>query len=314
LFARALWRFAAGLTFGAMDASTILLVTKTFARIAIPLVAFSVGLGAASAELTWLLRERSLMLRSLLATLVIVPVLTIAMVLSVRLPPEIRQGLIITSLSIGPVVALRRTAKAAGDMSYALGLDLLLLALSVVYVPGAVAILAAAFHRALQVSVSAVAVPVFFIQLLPLVAGVVLARIAPRVSERIARPVTIVANVLFALLVLLVLALTWRGVVGIGLVGFIASASVALMAIVIGHALGGPLPETRRVLATFCAVKFPLLAFLIAMASPLGKRLLPVVLAYLLVSAIFVAVYGAISKAARGGRAAPARPAPTGAA
>ena len=73
---------------------------------------------------------------------------------------------------------------------------------------------------------------------------------------------------------------------------WLASAVVATGALVDRHLLGGPAVETRGPLASASAMRFPALALLLATVAPLGKRLVPVVAADIVVSLVAVAVYG----------------------
>jgi hypothetical protein len=92
----------------------------------------------------------------------------------------------------------------------------------------------------------------------------------------------------------------------VGAGAWVTSALVAGVAVVIGHALGGPGPETRSVLAAHSTIRFPPLALLIAAAAGAEQRLLPVVLVYVIASSIAVAVYAAARKALQHRRQRPA--------
>jgi BASS family bile acid:Na+ symporter len=289
-------------------------VVRAGAQFAIPVVTFAVGLGAGELRTATLRRQRRLLGRALLATLLVVPVLTVLLAKVLPIPPDVRAGLMTAGVAVGPVAALRPAGKAGkgeSDAAYALALNLTLLLASLLYVPLAVKAIDLAFHRDLQVSMPAVLRPVILAELVPLLAGLAVAWLVPRSAARLAAPAAIAGNVLLACVALLVLALLWRGVLRIGGAGLLATGAAAAAAISVGHALGGPRPGTRVVLAAFSAMKFPAMALVIATAAQQGRRALPVVLAYLLTSGAAVFLYGVLRRVVSGARTA--RPAPAGA-
>ena len=66
------------------------------------------------------------------------------------------------------------------------------------------------------------------------------------------------------------------------------------------------------VLASFCTMRFPVMGIVIATATQLGKKTLPVIVAYVLISSLELVLYGLLRKAIRRGAATP-RSAPAGA-
>ena len=67
--------------------------------------------------------------------------------------------------------------------------------------------------------------------------------------------------------------------------------AIPLGEIVVGHVAGGAHPGVRRMLVTFSAVRFPALALLLASVARRGREFLPVILAYLISTAVLVALY-----------------------
>jgi bile acid:Na+ symporter, BASS family len=275
---------------------------RTLAHIAVPLVAFAVGLSAATAEVTWLWRRPGLLLRSLLAVLILIPAAAIVLVLLLPLPPGVGAGLVIIAISVGPVAALKKAKRGGGHESYALGLDLTLLAVSIVFVPAAAAIIGAAFGSTVYVDVRAVARLVLPLQLLPLALGIGIARLWPHFAARITRPVTIAGNAGFALLALVVLVALWKPLLTLGTRGFLVAVALAAAAVAIGHFLGGPEERSRLTLASFGAMRFPALALLLAATHPQRQRVMLEVLAYLIVSVVIVSLYGLAMRSLAGRR------------
>jgi BASS family bile acid:Na+ symporter len=292
-------------------AGSVVTVVRTGAQVAIPIVTFAVGLGAGSLRLPALRKQRGLLGRSLLAVLVLVPAATVLLATVLRLAPEVRAGLLTMAVAVGPAAALRKVGRGNGDADYAVGLNLMLLLASLLYVPLAVKLVGTAFHHDAYVPLRFVLRPLILMELVPLLAGLGLAWLAPRTASQLAKPASIAGNVLLGLVVLMVLALVWHPMLRIGGAGLFATAAAAVLAIAIGHALGGASPRSRMFLASFCAIRFPAMAIVIATATPLGKRVLPVIVAYVLASSVSLVIYGAlrraVSPAAATPRTAPAR-------
>jgi BASS family bile acid:Na+ symporter len=87
---------------------------------------------------------------------------------------------------------------------------------------------------------------------------------------------------------------TWKHLALVGGVGWGVAAAVAVGAVLIGHLLGGPDPESRGVVAAASAMRFPALALVLAAALPRGHLVIPVVIVYVVVAFIATTVYGLI--------------------
>jgi BASS family bile acid:Na+ symporter len=125
---------------------------------------------------------------------------------------------------------------------------------------------------------------------------VLVARLAPGRVARISSVANVVVLVSLGIVVILALGATWRPLVALGGRAWLTCAAVALVAVAAGHVLGGRNGETRLTLAAFSGMRFPALALLLVASVPRGRQLVPVVLAYILTSALVVAVYGFITK------------------
>ncbi len=278
---------------------------KVLVGIAVPLAAYAAGLRAPRTDALWLWRQPSLLLRSLLAILLVVPVGAILLLLPLAISPVAKGGIVVSILAvgIGPIAALKRVQ--GTRPLYEIGLIVTLLLASIVFMPVAVAIVGAVFDRSIPLRAGPVAQVVFTRALLPLSLGLVTGRLWPQFSERVGRYAGWFINGVTLLLVVVAVALTWGRLVGLGPGAWLACALVSVMAIAVGHLLGGPERDTRPVLAGFSALRFPALALLLASVAPNGRALIPVVLAYVLTSSILVTVYG-LALAARERRRAPA--------
>jgi len=289
----------------------------------IPLVSFTTGLlglrqaPGGGAPRLW--RKPEHLSRDLLAILILVPLWTLLLVSIVPLSPVVRAGLLVVALAvgIGPVAGMKRMGGATAEAREALDLNLVVLVISLAFVPIAFAALASLFHREFHVGVGAVAKVVLGRALIPLLLGMGAARLAPRFAAKAGPVLMKIVNIVLLLVLVLALVATAKHLAALGVVGWLVDGAAALGAVIIGHLLGGPDPRTRGIVATASAMRFPALALVLAAAMPRGQQVLPVVIAYALLSFLILTAYGAVM-ARRGHRkqgepVTPLRPAPRGA-
>jgi BASS family bile acid:Na+ symporter len=291
-------------------------IFKVVVSVVIPFASLLTGLRAATVDPFWLLKRPSLLLRSLLAILVLVPVGTVALLEAVRASALVETGLIVAILAvgIGPPSVLKHTRAAEPNIAYEVELNVVLMALAIVFVPTAVALIGKYFRLEVRLEAWRVAGVVLTRAVVPLLVGVLIARLFPRIATPLGRiGAPIVQFVLLAVVALALLA-SWRGLLALGAEGWLTSAAVALGALAVGHICGGPDQANRRVLATFSSIRFPGLALFIASITPLAKNVVPVVLAYVISSVVFVAIYVAVTSRRRrpADRSASLVPTPSG--
>jgi len=273
--------------------------------VAIPLAAFATGLR--TSEPLWLWKRRRLLVRSLLAILVVVPVVDLLLVELLQPSRLIRAGIAVSILSvgIGPPSAFRRTRARDAHVAYEVGLDVALLVLAIVYVPAAVALHGAIFDHPVRLDPAAVARVVLLQMLVPLALGMTVARLAPQMVDRVSLHAGRVAFAALLVVAVVALLVAGRSLIELGLAAWLACALAAASAILIGHVFGAADRQYRAALVAFSVLRFPGLAFLIVAQVRLGHRLIPVVLAYLLASTLLLALYAGAS-ASRARRQRPA--------
>lgn len=274
---------------------TIKEVLQVLLAVLIPLAAFTTGLRAPKPGRRdiRLWRRPPQLLRDLFAVLILVPLWALFLVRVFPVSPLVRGGLLIAVLAvgIGPVAGMKRMGPKAANASEALDLNLVVLVLSIIFVPIAFALVAGYFHRDLHISAGAVAKVVLGRALIPLLLGLAAARFLPRFATSAGPLLSKIINViLLAVLVVAVIA-TWKHLAAVGGVGWLVAAAVAVGAVLIGHLLGGPDPESRGVVAAASAMRFPALALVLAAALPRGHLVIPVVLVYVVVAFLATTIY-----------------------
>src|SRR5215831_16881811 len=108
------------------------------------------GLKTSIDDLLYLIRKPSLLLRSLLAIVVIMPLIAIAFARTFDLQPTVKIALIALAISPIPPLLPKRVIKAGGNLSYELGLMALLAVLAIILVPLSVEFVGAVFSYPLE--------------------------------------------------------------------------------------------------------------------------------------------------------------------
>ncbi len=276
-----------------MNAAQIQALSSLIAVSTVIMSVFSLALGTTVGQATWLFRHPGLLFRSVLAALVLVPVVSTLLVMALGVVEPVAIALVLLAVSPAAPLMRKKAAKVSGDEDYAPSLQLVLASLAIVTVPLSLDLLSALFpaHQA-QVSRWAVASQVGRAQILPLLAGMALRAVSPTWADRLARPLGKLAAMLLAAIAVLVLVMQGKLLLVVGIGGYVAVVLAAVGAILLGHLLGGPRSSTRSALAIASAVRNPGIALLVIQLNFPGRGAGAVVLTYVLVSAILLAIYG----------------------
>jgi BASS family bile acid:Na+ symporter len=172
------------------------------------------------------------------------------------------------------------------------GLNEALLLLALFFLPLALALHRAVFRHELLLAPLAVAKVVLLQVTLPFVLGVLAAKLF-RNRSALERYAAVFVNVTLLLVVLFALGVAWKPLLKLGLSAWLTCSVISMLGILLGHVLGGPDNENRTVLASFSALRFPALSLLLVSIAPEARALMPVVLAYIICSAVLVAIYRA---------------------
>jgi BASS family bile acid:Na+ symporter len=256
-------------------------------QLSIALIVFSIALHARFTDLTYLLRRPGLLARSLLAMFGVMPVLAVALAVVFDLNPLVEVALIAPALAPVPPILPKKQLKAGGAPSYAVGLLAVAGLIAIVYVPAALALLGRIFGRPVHADAAVVAKIVASSILVPLLAGLAVGPLSPAFAAKAAKPIGIVAMLLLVVAALPVLIKEWPSVVA--LVGNFSVVAIALFSVIglaVGHALGGPDPDERTVLALSTATRHPGIAMAIAADMPDKQALLAAVLLICIVGAV----------------------------
>ena len=267
-----------------MDLKHIVMLTL---QVSIFCTVFGFGLKTTTDDLMYLIRRPGLLLRSLLAVFVIMPVIAVTLVRLFDFRHVVEVALIALAISPVPPLLPKRELKAGGQDSYGLGLMAILALLSIAVAPLASSILERVFGHSLTVAPGAIAVLAFKTVLLPLAVGMIVHAAVPRLAEKIEKPVALVANVLLslgAIVFLVTLAPALWALIGQGTL--VAMIIFAVAGLIVGHFMGGAEPSHSVVLALSSACRHPAIALAIAAAAFPREHFGAPIILYLLVGII----------------------------
>jgi bile acid:Na+ symporter, BASS family len=261
-------------------------------QISMGLMVFCVGLHARGEDIVYLLRKPGQLIRSLLAMNIVMPAVAVAIALWFGLDRPVKIALIALSVSPVPPILPGTQLKAGGRSSYVVGLLATAALLSIVFVPAAAAFIGWIFGEEVRTLPSAIARIVGTSLLGPIVAGIVIERLAPAFAARIARPLSLLATAVLVVAFLPVLLKIWPAIVAsFGNFTFVTIVAFCALGILVGHVLGGPDREDRAVLALATASRHPAVALAVVHNTSELLPVLGIVLVVLIVGSVLGAVY-----------------------
>ncbi|MGO4257372.1 bile acid:sodium symporter [Marmoricola sp. RAF53] len=231
----------------------------------IVLTTLGYGLVARTEDILFVFRDPRLLVVSMLAMFVVMPAVALALDLYFDFPYAARVALVVLALTPVSAGLPKQEIASGGRQSYAYGLSFAIAALGCVIVPFQIDLLGRIMDRPFRAPQDTLTLQLLGLILLPLVVGLLLQTVLPKVAGVLRDPVVKVAGVLLwvALVVALVAVLpavvevtTWRTVAAMAV--FIASG------LAVGHFIGGPRPDHAIVLAIACANRNPGMAIGIA--------------------------------------------------
>jgi predicted Na+-dependent transporter len=277
------------------------------------LIVFAVGLQATLEDALSLFRRPGLLVRSLLAMFVVVPLFAAGLAAAFNLNPVVKLALILMAVSPLPPTLPKKEFKLGGHTSYVVGLLVAVSLLSILILPVTLALVSAAFPAEVRISAAQVARALWTSVLLPLLLGMAVRNMAPGFAERAAPLASSLGTIVLLVGALPVLVKIWPAMAHlIGNGTILAMLAVVAVGLWAGHQLGGPDPDDRTVLAIASASRHPGIALLIGTTNfPNYKpQVTAAVFLFLLVGTIATAPYTAWRKRHLAERAGGAEPAP----
>lgn len=253
-------------------------------KITVTIIIFGIGLDSTLHDAVRLFRHPALLLRSLLAMYVLVPLAAVGLVILLPLPPGAEAGLLVLAVSAGAPL-LPRKLLGIGDGAYTFSLVTVSSVLAVILVPFWLEMLGPLFPRLPRLAPERTALILGESFFLPLLAGMAVRRFFPKFAAWTGGRVVGLAGLAMTLAAVVLLAVNWHVVLEVRWQGIAALALLILMALVIGHLVGGPQEENRSALAVACATRHIGVAVAVATSMPGGR------------TAVVISIYIAVSVA-----------------
>ncbi len=255
---------------GAADAIRVAIVGSMM------LLVFAVGLRSKPADALYVLRRPLLLARSLLAMNLIYPVLVGLLVAAFAFRPAVEIGLIGLSVSPIPPFLPRKQLTLTRSAQFTIGLFVATALLAPLLVTGTMILIEMLGIVERHVPAGRVTWIVTATVLLPLAVGLLVRRSWPRVAGRIQPATRIVAAAMLVAALIPLLIVQWPSMWALLGDGTLLAIVVAtLLGLAVGHAMGGPQPEDRSVLALATAARHPAVAVAVGAASFPEQQLMP---------------------------------------
>jgi BASS family bile acid:Na+ symporter len=206
----------------------------------------AVGLSLTVGEILAPLRNRRLVSLALLANFVLMPLAAFVIARLLQLDQPLTAALLLLGTAAGAPFLPKLAAVAKGSLAFAVGLMVMLMALTVGYMPLVLPLLL----EGVSVDPLKIARSLVLLMLIPLIAGLGVKARYEVVAARAAPLLNRVSTLSLVLLIALLLATNIQNIVALfGTRGILASILFLVAAFGTGWLLGGPSPDTRGVLA-----------------------------------------------------------------
>ena len=224
----------------------------------------SMGLGLTLGEIATPLRSVRRVVMSLLANFVLVPLVALVLAALLRLDEPFGVGLLLLGSAAGAPFLPKLTQLAKGNLAFAVGLMVLLMVITVGFLPLVLPLLLSG----VSVDSAKIARSLFLLMLLPLAAALVVKARFPAAAARTRPILDRISNLSLILFTLLLITVNVNNVLAVfGTRAILAGLLFIIISFGIGWLLGGPEPDARRVLALGTAQRNIAAALVVAAQS-----------------------------------------------
>jgi bile acid:Na+ symporter, BASS family len=247
----------------------------------------AMGTGLTVAQIIEPLRNARLVLLSLLANFVATPLAAFALAKVLRLDEPLGIGLLLLGCAAGAPFLPKLVQLAKGNLAFAVGLMVLLMMVTVGYLPIVLPLLL----PGVTVDSWKIARSLILLMLLPLAAGLTLRAYYQDLATKAKSVLDWISNVSLILFILLIVAVNIEKVVDVfGTRGILAALLFVGLSCATGWLFGGPGDETRRVLALGTGQRNIAAAIVVASGSFSDPRVVVMVIVVAIVGLIVLIV------------------------
>lgn len=222
--------------------------------LSLAVIMLSLGIGLTLADFTRVARRPKAFAIGAVAQVVILPLVAYVIVRVFGLSGAVAAGFMLLAFCPGGVTSNIVSKLARGDVALSVSLTAVVSLLSILTVPALATWAVVHFmgDAAPDVSITSLAIAMFLITTLPVAIGVTIRRLAPRAADRIDPVLSVLATVLFVVIILAALAANWSiFIANLGTLGpALISLNVVMMLLGLGlAALGGLAWQARKTIS-----------------------------------------------------------------
>jgi len=239
----------------------------------------SIGMQTHVSDLRSLLASRGVLLRTLLANFLVVPIVGVVIALLLPLQPHVAGALVLLACTPGGPSAIQFTSQVKGSAAMA-GAMLGLLSLLAVFVSPLILKLVLPGNVQMVIPYGNALLSFLVFLLLPLLAGMLLLGQAPGAAPKLSKLLALAGIVAFVAFMVVTgdARKAATGEIGLTAVGAMLLFIFASMAV--GWFMGGPTRDSRQVLATSTSMRNAALCLAIVEASAPGHAILVPLIAF----------------------------------
>jgi bile acid:Na+ symporter, BASS family len=283
----------------------IINIVRIVAPLAVALVVFAQGLGIGPSQVSAYFRERPWRLvRSLLAALILVPMVALALILALKPPLPVAIGLaILVSCPPAPLMISGAPRVGKGSVAFMASLHLCLAVLAIVTAPALLELISIQLGFQAIVDLPAMVWILARTIVIPLALGIAVRGLLPRFAERSARAVSLAGMIALVGIILIASAALAPILMKMDPRSYLVIAVVGAASLAVGDLLGPADPNEKTASAVECGVRHPLLALSIGASSFSQAQAVPVlvpcVLTFIVVAMIYLLIRGRMTSAAK---------------
>jgi bile acid:Na+ symporter, BASS family len=254
----------------------------------------SVGLGLTVPQILAPLRSGRLVVLSLLANFVLAPLVAIGLTRFLGLDEPLGIGLLLVGVAGGAPFLLKLADLAKANMAFAVGLMVVLMVITVGYMPIVLPLLLAG----VSVNPANIARSLILLMLIPLAIGLVLRAWHAPAAARVTAFVAPVSSISMMFVVVLTTAGHFGSMLSIlGSFGIVAAVILIAICFGIGWTLGGPSRDTRAVLSLGTAQRNSAAALVVAGQNFSDAKVVVMITVVMIVSfAVLMPLAGALAR------------------
>jgi predicted Na+-dependent transporter len=241
------------------------------------------------------LKDKKLILKSLVANFIFVPVLTFIILQIIPLQPGLAIGLVLMAAGAGSPFMLKLVQFMKADMAFAVGLMLILSVVTLIYMP----LMLSFLLPHVSVNPESIAVSLLVLIFLPLIIGTAIKWRYNNIAEAIKPSFNQISNIFIFIVIILYLVLNYQDFLAVfGTGALIAALIFVLAAFLIGYLMGSPSKNKKVVLGLGTAIRNSSAAFVVAVANFSSEYdvMAMIIVVYLLSIIIMMLFSGEISK------------------